>query len=45
MRTLVLDDTVIATLDRAIAGNSDYRVCMDARGDWRVGDHLKDRVV
>jgi len=45
MRTRILDDTVVAAFDRAVTGNRDDRVRVDAGGNRSRGYRLEDRVV
>jgi hypothetical protein len=45
MRARILDDTVVAALDGPVAGNSNDRMRVDARGNRRRGHHLQDRIV
>src|SRR5262252_9209252 len=45
MRARILDDTVVAALDRAVAGNRDDRMSVDTGGNRRCGHRLQDRVV
>ena len=45
MRARILDDTVVAALDGPVAGNSNDRMRVDARGNRRRGHRLQDRIV
>jgi hypothetical protein len=45
MRARIFDDTVVAALDRPIAGNRDDRMCMDTGGNRRCSHRLEHRVV
>ena len=45
MRARILDDTVVAALDRPVAGNSNDRMRVDAGGNRCRGHRLQDRIV